>query len=104
LAIRALATREGVDKALLDEWTLSQPDLERKSIRAAAMAAPKAWRYVGEMREIAAAFESSGLPAGFHNAAADFYEQLVPFKDRTDPAPTVAAVIDTLRGSPEKHR
>jgi 3-hydroxyisobutyrate dehydrogenase-like beta-hydroxyacid dehydrogenase len=103
LAIRALATREGVDKALLDEWSLSQPDLERKSIRAAAMAAPKAWRYVGEMREIAAAFESSGLPAGFHNAAADFYERLVPFKDRTDPAPTVAAVIDTLRGSPEKH-
>src|SRR5438552_11154437 len=104
LAIRALATREGVDKALLDEWTLSQPDLDRKSIRAAAMAPPKPWRYVGEMREIAAAFESSGLPAGFHNAAADFYERLVPFKDRTDPAPTVAAVIDTLRGSPEKHR
>jgi 3-hydroxyisobutyrate dehydrogenase-like beta-hydroxyacid dehydrogenase len=104
LAIRALAAREGIDKALLDEWALSQPDLTRRSIRAAAMAAPKAWRYVGEMREIAATFESAGLPGGFHNAAADFYERLGSFKDRTDPPPTIAAVIETFFASSEKCR
>ena len=99
LAIRALAAREGVEKALVDEWSLSQPDLERRSIRAAAVAAPKAWRYVGEMQEIAATFEAAGLPAGFHNAAADICERLASFKDCTDPPPTVAAVIDALRVS-----
>ena len=96
LAIRALAAREGVDEALLAEWKISQPDLERRSVQAAAVAAPKAWRYVGEMREIAATFELSGLPTGFHNAAADLYERLAPFKDSTEPPPTVAGVVEAL--------
>jgi len=65
LAIRAFATNEGVDQALLDEWSISQPALERKCARAAAVTVPKMWRYVGEMQEIAEAFESAGLPAGF---------------------------------------
>jgi 3-hydroxyisobutyrate dehydrogenase-like beta-hydroxyacid dehydrogenase len=96
LAIRALAAHEGVEQALLQEWAISQPELERRSVRAAAVAAPKAWRYIGEMREIAMTFEEAGLPRGFHNAAADIYERLTPFKDLTDPPPSVAAVIDTL--------
>lgn len=102
LAIRALAAAEGVDKALLEEWGLSQPDLVRRSIRAAGVAAPKAWRYVGEMKEIASTFEAAGLPAGFHKAAADIYGRLTPFKNCTDPLPTVAAVISALCGPPEK--
>jgi len=102
LAICALAAHEGVDQALLDEWRISQPDLERKSNRAAAVAAPKAWRYVGEMEEIAATFEAAGLPTGFHNAAADICARLAPFKDLTDPPPTVAAVLAALRASAKK--
>jgi 3-hydroxyisobutyrate dehydrogenase-like beta-hydroxyacid dehydrogenase len=102
LAICALAAHEGVDQALMDEWRISQPDLERKSIRAAAVAAPKAWRFVGEMEEIAATFEAAGLPTGFHNAAADICARLTSFKDRTDPPPTVTAVIEALRAAPKK--
>jgi 3-hydroxyisobutyrate dehydrogenase-like beta-hydroxyacid dehydrogenase len=101
LAICALAAHEGVDQALMDEWRISQPDLERKSSRAAAVAAPKAWRFVGEMEEIAATFEAAGLPTGFHNAAADICARLTSFKDRTDPPPTVSAVIEALRGPPK---
>ncbi|MGH7773847.1 MAG: DUF1932 domain-containing protein [Candidatus Binatia bacterium] len=104
LAILALAATEGVDNALREEWAISQPDLERRSVRAAAVAVPKAWRYVGEMREIASTFEAAGLPAGFHNAAADICERLAPFKDRTDPPPTVTAVVDRLCALSEKHR
>lgn len=99
LAILALAAIEGVDKALLAEWSVSQPDLERKSTRAAAVATPKAWRYVGEMKEIAATFEAAGLPSGFHDAAAEICERLASFKDLTDPPPTVEAVVKTLRSS-----
>jgi 3-hydroxyisobutyrate dehydrogenase-like beta-hydroxyacid dehydrogenase len=96
LAIRALATREGVDKALLEEWKISQPALENKCLRAAAVAVPKMWRYVGEMREIADAFEAAGLPGGFHRAAAEISERLACFKDQTDPGPTVATVLERL--------
>jgi 3-hydroxyisobutyrate dehydrogenase-like beta-hydroxyacid dehydrogenase len=104
LAIRALAAIEGVDQALSEEWSISQPDLTRKSMRAAAVAAPKAWRYVGEMKEIAESFAAAGLTPGFHDAAADIWQRLAPFKDRTDPPPTLEEVIDALCRSCDKLR
>ena len=97
LAIRAFATNEGVDQALLDEWSISQPALERKCARAAAVAVPKMWRYVGEMQEIAEAFESAGLPAGFHLATAQICERFACFKDQTEPPLTVAQALKALR-------
>ena len=97
LAIRTFAAAEGVDQALLQEWAISQPDLDRRSQQAAAVASPKAWRYVGEMKEIAGTFDAAGLPAGFHDAAAELWERLAPFKDQTEPAPAITDVIDTLR-------
>ncbi len=103
LAIRSFAAHEGVEKALLDEWSVSQPALAKKCDRAAAVAVPKAWRYVGEMNEIAAAFEAAGLPTGFHRAAAQFCERLAGFKDQTDPAPTVADIIEVL-SQPAEYR
>ena len=103
LAIRTFAAAEGVDQALLQEWAISQPDLDRRSQQAAAVATPKAWRYVGEMKEIAGTFEAAGLPAGFHDAAAELWERLAPFKDQTNPAPAITDVIDTLRAK-VKHK
>ena len=97
LAIRAFATNEGVDQALLDEWSISQPALERKCARAAAVAVPKMWRYVGEMQEIAEAFESAGVPGGFHVAAAQICERFACFKDQTEPPLTVAQALKALR-------
>jgi 3-hydroxyisobutyrate dehydrogenase-like beta-hydroxyacid dehydrogenase len=96
LTIRAFAAREGVDEALLQEWSISQPTLEKKCVRAAAVAVPKMWRYVGEMSEIAEAFGAGGLPTGFHDAAAEVSDRLARFKDQTDPGPTVKSVIDAL--------
>jgi 3-hydroxyisobutyrate dehydrogenase-like beta-hydroxyacid dehydrogenase len=104
LAIRAYAAHEGVDDALLEEWRISQPQLEKRCGQAAAVATPKAWRYVGEMQEIAEAFENAGLPGGFHKAAAEICGRLEAFKDRTDPAPTIPEVIDALRSSAELRR
>jgi len=102
LAIRAFAAHEGVDRALLEEWNISQPELERRCQRAAAVAVPKMWRYVGEMEEIAATFKATGLPGGFHMAAAEICQRLTPFKDQTDPAPTIPAVVGVIRGRSEK--
>ena len=95
MAIRALAASEGVDDSLLAEWRRSQPDLPKRSESAARDNARKAWRFVGEMEEIAAAFEAAGLPGGFHEAAAMIYERLSGYKDATTP-PTMADVLAPL--------
>jgi 3-hydroxyisobutyrate dehydrogenase-like beta-hydroxyacid dehydrogenase len=95
LATRALARTEGVEAALLAEWARSQPDLAARSKRAARAAAPKAWRWVGEMEEIAATFAGAGLPDGFHRAAARLYERLADLKDEEDA--TLDEVLAALR-------
>ena len=95
LAVRALGIREGVDAALRAEWARSQPGLEARSEAAVAATAPKAWRFVGEMEEIAQAFEAAGLPPGFHAACAQLYERLRAYKDapETPPIADVAAAL-----------
>jgi 3-hydroxyisobutyrate dehydrogenase-like beta-hydroxyacid dehydrogenase len=75
LAARALARAEGVESALLAEWGISQPGLERRSEAAAGSAAAKGWRWVAEMEQIAATMAAAGLPEGFHQAAAEIYRR-----------------------------
>jgi hypothetical protein len=75
LAARGLARAEGVEEALLTEWGISQPGLADRSGRAAGSAAAKGWRWVAEMEEIAAAMAATGLPDGFHLAAAEIYRR-----------------------------
>jgi 3-hydroxyisobutyrate dehydrogenase-like beta-hydroxyacid dehydrogenase len=76
LAIRGFARAEGVEAALLAEWAISHPGLDERSAQAARGAAGKAWRWVGEMEEIAASLAAAGLPGGFHEAAAELYKRL----------------------------
>ena len=97
MAVRALAMAEGVDEALLQEWARSQPDLPKRSENAVRGTARKAWRFVGEMQEIAATFKQAGLPSGFHEAAEQVYERLSGYKDSAQP-PSVAEASDRLRG------
>jgi 3-hydroxyisobutyrate dehydrogenase-like beta-hydroxyacid dehydrogenase len=95
LAIRALATHEGVDAALVAEWARSQPDATARSERAVSANIKKAWRFVGEMEEIASTFEAAGLPGGFHEAAGEVYRRLAGWKDTATP-PSMADVAKTL--------
>ena len=98
VAVRALAAAEGVQEQLLAEWERSQPGLAARSAATASTVAGKGWRFVGEMREIAATFESRGLPGGFHSAAADLYQRLDQFKDAPDA--DVEAVVAALLRTP----
>jgi hypothetical protein len=41
----------------------------------------KAWRFAGEMAEIAATFREAGLPGEFHDAAEMIYRRIADFKD-----------------------
>lgn len=94
LAIRALAEAEGVAANLISEWNRSQPGLVERSEFIAAGTAPKAWRFVGEMEEIASGFEAAGLPGEFHHGAARLYQALAEFKDQ--PGVTLEDVVKSL--------
>lgn len=96
-AIRAFAIAEGVDTALLAEWKISQPDVPARSERAIADNTRKAWRFVGEMDEIARALAGVGLPAGFHEAAGEIYRRLSGFKDAPAPPSVEEAAAQLLR-------
>jgi 3-hydroxyisobutyrate dehydrogenase-like beta-hydroxyacid dehydrogenase len=86
LGVRALAAAEGAEAALLAEWAISQKDLRARSEAAARGNSPKAWRFVGEMDEIAATFAQAGLPDGFHRAAAEIYRRMGGYKDAPPPS------------------
>jgi len=94
LAARALAEAEGVTDALLTEWAVSQPDLADRTRSAARSTAAKGWRWVAEMEEIAASMAAAGLPAGFHQAAAEVFRSQ-PRQAAADAA-TVEQVIAAL--------
>jgi 3-hydroxyisobutyrate dehydrogenase-like beta-hydroxyacid dehydrogenase len=95
-AIRAFAIAEGVGGALLAEWKVSMPELPARSVRAFQDNARKAWRFVGEMEEIARALAAVGLPAGFHGAAGDVYQRLAGYKDMASPPTAEEAALKLL--------
>ena len=86
LAVAALARREGVQGALVDEWRLSQQDLPGQLQGALISSAPRAWRFTGEMQEIAKTFLDQEMPDGFHLAAAEIYRRLaeIPSEHQQD--------------------
>ncbi len=94
LAVRAYAAAEGVEDDLVREWETSIPHLPGRSSDTAANTAPKAWRFVGEMREIVAAMEAAGVPGDFHRGAARIYEAMAPFK--TVPPIDLATVLHAI--------
>ena len=88
LAVAEAAKRSGVEDALATEWALSQPDLGDRLARATADSETKAWRWAGEMEEIAETFGDLGLPRGFHEAAAQVFSDRGPSSPLHDLGPS----------------
>ena len=103
IAIRTLSIHEGVDAALIREWDLSQSGLPGRSAGAVRSNARKAWRFNGEMEEIADTFAAAGLPDGFHRAAAEIYRRMTGYKDAADTPSVEEAAARVLPGTaPDK--
>jgi 3-hydroxyisobutyrate dehydrogenase-like beta-hydroxyacid dehydrogenase len=94
LAVCALASAEGVEESLVREWKISQPELSSRAEGAAQSNAKKAWRFIGEMEEIAATYAAAGLPDGFHQGAAEIYRRMAIYKE--GPMPSFAEVLGAL--------
>ena len=83
-AVMTAAESLGVRAALEARLASEDAALPGRIARSIETAAPKAWRWVAEMGEIAATLRAAGSEGGFHDAAADLYRQLDSFKDRPD--------------------
>ena len=77
-AVLAVADKEGVGDALAEQWGEAFTSKTKQQVTTNSA---KAWRFAGEMEQIAATFDSAGLPGGFHEAAADVFYRLSEFKD-----------------------
>lgn len=95
-AVLAAAEALGVEQALAAEWSHDDAELPDATRNRTQRVTAKAWRFAGEMEEIAATMAEAGLPAGFHQAAAELYRRLADYKDRADPPP-LAEVLAALR-------
>lgn len=98
-AILGTSEQLGVREALMRQWARDWPELPAQAERRATRVTAKAWRFAGEMREIAETFRSAGLPGGFHEAAAELYARIARFRN----APEVPGLDEVLAAlaSPE---
>lgn len=97
LAIAALAHGHGVLDELLEEWGESIQELPRRLEATASRVGRKAWRFEGEMSEIASAFAALDLPDGFHEAAGQVYASLAGIKDADGPE-SIEEIIALVSG------
>ena len=81
LGVRAYAEANGLGDEIIAEWETSIPGLAERADGTASRIGRKAWRFEGEMAEIAAAMEQAGLPGGFHDAVREIYRRLSDLKD-----------------------
>ena len=61
--------------------------------------ARKAWRFSGEMEEIADTFAAAGLPDGFHRAAAEVYRRMSGYRDAASPPSVEEVATEVLAGT-----
>ena len=91
-AILATAESLGVRDVLYQQWDIDDPSFSEQANRRATRVTAKAWRFEGEMHEIASTLEEAGLPNGFHKAAAEIYHRMAGFKD----SPEIPELDDVL--------
>ncbi len=95
LAMRSYARAEGVEDVVLDAWDHGLDGVRDRSDAVAGSVHRKAWRFVGEMDELAEALAAVGLPAGFHAGAAAVFASLADLRDAPVPQPA-GEVLDRL--------
>jgi 3-hydroxyisobutyrate dehydrogenase-like beta-hydroxyacid dehydrogenase len=94
-AVLAAAEALDVRDALDAQWSRDNAGSAEKNSQQVRRVTAKAWRFSGEMEEIAATFSAAGLPGGFHQSAAELYERIAGFKNAEE-TPPLDAVLAAL--------
>lgn len=94
-AVMAAAESLNVRDDLERQWSRNGSTFAEESARSVQQVTAKAWRFSGEMEEIAATLSGAGVPGEFHLAAADIYQRMAEFKG-ADPLPSVEQILTAL--------
>jgi len=94
-AILATAESVGVREELYQQWDMDDKGFSEEVNRRVTRVTAKAWRFEGEMKEIATTFREVGLPDGFHQSAAEIYHRIANFKDSSE-APSLTDLLEAL--------
>ena len=94
-AILAAAESLDVREELERQWSRDRSDFADHASRRVRRVTAKAWRFAGEMDEIAATFAGTGVPGEFHAAASILYRRIAHFKDAPS-LPRLEAVLAAL--------
>lgn len=94
-AILAAAQAYDVRGELDREWRRDEPDMADRTKERILRSTLKAWRFAGEMEEIADTFRAANLPPGFHRAAAEIYRRMSDSGNGT-PATELNILLDAL--------
>ncbi len=95
-SIAATASAYGVYDVLMQRWHAEGSGLDASVERRLQNAPRKAWRFEGEMHEIADTFAAVNQPEGFHRAAAEVYRRIAQLGQRFESTP-VDDVLQALR-------
>jgi 3-hydroxyisobutyrate dehydrogenase-like beta-hydroxyacid dehydrogenase len=94
-AVLGAAEALDVRRELEQQWSQNGSGFAEESTQRVRQVTAKAWRFAGEMDEIAATFRETGMPDGFHLAAADLYRRMTDFKGYVG-TPSLLAVLGAL--------
>jgi 3-hydroxyisobutyrate dehydrogenase-like beta-hydroxyacid dehydrogenase len=97
-SILAAAQALGVREELEARWSEDWPGFAEATRKRVRKVTAKAWRFAGEMEQIAATFQDAGLPGEFYLASAQIYRRIAGFKDApSEPAleEVLAALLET---------
>lgn len=94
-AVLAASESLGVRQELYQQWDIDEKNFSEQTNGRVRRVTAKAWRFEGEMREIASTFEDAGLPAGFHQSAAQIYQRMADFKNAVEP-PALDDILKTI--------
>jgi 3-hydroxyisobutyrate dehydrogenase-like beta-hydroxyacid dehydrogenase len=94
-AILAAAESLHVREELYQQWNLDEEGFSEQVNRRVRRVTAKAWRFEGEMKEIATTLREAGLPDGFHQSAAEMYHRMANLKDAAE-TPLLNDVLKAL--------
>ncbi|MFZ5856332.1 MAG: DUF1932 domain-containing protein [Chloroflexota bacterium] len=95
-AVLAAAESYHVRMELGQHWEMDETGFTKQTEHRVKRVTAKAWRFAGEMEEIAATFSAAGLPSGFHESAAEVYRRMSGFKDSPS-LPELEEVLASLQ-------
>jgi len=99
--ILATAQVLGVRGELETQWSRDWTNFGTQAGERVRNVTAKAWRFAGEMAEIAATFREAGMPGEFHAAAEIIYRRLAGFKD-APATPALEEVLEKLTQTSDK--